>query len=82
LISRDRSRIAANKFTLTIEEAADRYATAGHPRTIRALQKYCACGELEEAGFGQRYMITSASVARHIAQIEDVSQAPGRGQRA
>jgi len=69
-------------FTLTIEEASDRYAAAGHPRTIRALQKYCARGDLEcqkaETPFGQRYMITPASVARHIAQIEDVSQAPGR----
>ncbi len=73
-----------HEFTLTIEEAADRYAVAGHPRTIRALQKYCARGDLDcqkaETAFGQRYMITPASVARHIAQIEDVSQAPGRGQ--
>jgi hypothetical protein len=73
-----------HEFALTIEEAADRYSAAGHPRTIRALQKYCARGDLEcqkaETPFGQRYMITPASVARHIAQIEDVSQAPGREQ--
>ena len=82
----DQSRPFANgsehEFTLTIEEAADRYAAAGHPRTIRAIQKYCARGDLEcqkaETAFGQRYMITLASVARHIAQIIDVSQAPGR----
>jgi hypothetical protein len=73
-----------HEFTLTIEEAADRYAAAGHPRTIRAIQKYCARGDLEsqkaETAFGQRYMITPASVARHIAQIEDVSQTHGREQ--
>lgn len=73
-----------HEFTLTIEEAADRYAAAGHPRTIRAIQKYCARGDLEcqkaETTFGQRYMITAASIARHIAQIIDVSQAPGRVQ--
>ena len=67
-----------HEFTLTIEEAADRYAAAGHPRTIRAIQKYCARGDLEcqkaETPFGQRYLVTPASVARHIAQIEDVSQ--------
>lgn len=82
----DQSRPFANgsehEFTLTIEEAADRYAAAGHPRTIRAIQKYCARGDLEcqkaETAFGQRYLITPASVARHIAQIIDVSQAPGR----
>lgn len=43
-----------------------------------------ARGDLEcqkaETSFGQRYMITPASAARHIAQIEDVSQAPGREQ--
>jgi hypothetical protein len=73
-----------HEFTLTIEEAADRYSSAGHPRTIRALQKYCARGDLEcqkaETAFGQRYMITPASVARHISQIEDVSQTHGREQ--
>lgn len=71
-------------FILTIEEASDRYATAGHPRTIRAVQKYCARGDLDcqkaETPFGQRYLITPASVARHIAQIEEVSQTNGREQ--
>src|SRR5437660_12881675 len=69
-------------FLLSVEEAADRYAAAGHPRTIRAIQKYCARGDLEcqkaETLYGQRYLITPASVARHIAQIIDVSQVPGR----
>lgn len=71
-------------FTLTIEEASDRYAGAGHPRTIRAIQKYCARGDLDcqkaETPFGQRYLITPASVARHIAQIDEVSQTNGREQ--
>jgi hypothetical protein len=73
-----------HEFTLTIEEAADRYAAAGHPRTSRAIQKYCARGDLEcqkaETAFGQRYLITAASIARHIAQIIDVSQTFGRVQ--
>src|SRR5690242_6920408 len=73
-----------HEFTLTIEEAADRYASAGHPRTIRALQKYCARGDLEcqkaETPFGQRYLVTPESVARHIAQIVDVSQTSVREQ--
>lgn len=82
----DQSRPFANgsehEFTLTIEEAADRYAAAGHPRTVRAIQKYCARGDLEcqkaDTAFGQRYVITPASIARHIAQIEEVSQTNGR----
>jgi hypothetical protein len=71
-------------YTLTVEEAAARYEAAGHARTMRAIQKYCARGDLncikEETTYGQRYRITAASVVRHIEQIEQVSQAPGREQ--
>jgi hypothetical protein len=70
-------------YTLTVEEAAARYEAAGHARTMRAIQKYCARGDLdcikEETTYGQRYRITPASVVRHIEQIEQVSQALGRG---
>ena len=49
---------------------------AGFPRTIRAIQRYCAKGDLDsrrmETPFGERYMITPTSVARHIAYIEEV----------
>src|SRR5947207_4812241 len=73
-----------HSFSLTVEEAAARYEAAGHARTLRAMQKYCARGDLvaqkEETTFGQRYRITPASVARHIAQIVEVSQANEREQ--
>jgi hypothetical protein len=72
------------EFTLTVEEAAARYEAAGHARTMRALQKYCARGDLdcikEETQYGQRYRITPMSVVRHIEQIEQVSQTSGREQ--
>ncbi len=72
------------EYTLTVEEAAARYEAAGHARTMRAIQKYCARGDLdcikEETEYGQRYRITPMSVARHIEQIEQVSQTPGRDQ--
>jgi hypothetical protein len=65
-------------FLLSVEEAADRYAAAGHPRTIRAIQKYCRHGDLEsqkvETTYGERYLITPASIDRHIAQIMERSQ--------
>ena len=71
-------------YTLTIDEALLRYEAAGHGRTARALQKYCARGDLdcikEDTEYGQRYRITPASVARHLEQIEQVSQAKGRDQ--
>jgi hypothetical protein len=68
-------------FLLSVEEAADRYAAAGHPRTIRAIQKYCSRGDLEsqkvETTYGERYLITPASIDRHIAMIMERSQASG-----
>ena len=71
-------------YLLSVEEAADRYAAAGHPRTIRAIQKYCRRGDLEsqkvETTYGERYLITPASTDRHIAMIIERSQASGREQ--
>src|SRR6202042_1414543 len=71
-------------YLLSVEEAADRYAAAGHPRTIRAIQKYCGRGDLEsqqvETTYGERYLITPASIDRHIAMIIERSQASGHEQ--
>src|SRR5674476_441501 len=76
----DTSRLVAtspdNDFILSIEEAVERYAHAGLPRTPRSVQRYCAKGHLEcrriETPFGEKYLITPASVAKHIAYIEEV----------
>jgi hypothetical protein len=67
-------------FTLTIEEAVERYARAGLPRTPRSIQRYCAKGHLErrpiETPYGEKYLIAPASIDKHIAYIEEVR--PGR----
>ena len=64
-------------FTLTIDEALERYGRAGLPRTPRSIQRYCAKGHLEcrliETPIGEKYMIAPASVDKHIAYIEEVS---------
>lgn len=70
--------IGDTDYALTIEQAADLYAKAGHPRTIRSLQRYCAKGHLDsqkkETAFGgEIYLVTPRSVARHIAQIEELN---------
>jgi transposase len=69
-------------YTLTIDDAADRYDAAGFPRPTRRLQKYCARGDLEcrkiETSFGERYLITAESVDRHIAYIKETADAAGR----
>src|SRR6202008_4866112 len=64
------------EYTLSIDEALERYQHAGHPRTARSVQRYCAKGHLDcrriETPFGDKYLITPASVAKHIAYIEEV----------
>jgi hypothetical protein len=64
-------------FTLTIDDALERYGRAGLPRTPRSIQRYCAKGHLEcrliETPIGEKYMIAPASVDKHIAYIEEVS---------
>ena len=63
-------------YSLSIEEALLRYDHAGHPRTARSVQRYCAKGHLDcrrmETPFGEKYLISPASVAKHIAYIEEV----------
>lgn len=76
----DQSRPVAttddSDFTLSIDEALERYARAGLPRTPRSIQRYCAKGHLVcrrvETAFGEKYLISPASVDKHIAYIEEV----------
>jgi hypothetical protein len=75
-LSRQDATSPDSEYTLSIDEAAERYAHAGHPRTPRSIQRYCANGHLDsrriETQFGEKYLITPASVAKHIAYIEEV----------
>src|ERR1700688_4434974 len=79
-MSADQSRPVATSpdtdFILSIDEALERYARAGLPRTPRSIQRYCAKGHLDcrrvETAFGEKYLISPASVDKHIAYIEEV----------
>ncbi|MDI1345070.1 MAG: hypothetical protein PSV22_13345, partial [Pseudolabrys sp.] len=75
-VSRPVATTPDSEYTLSIDEAALRYDHAGHPRTPRSIQRYCAKGHLDcrliETQFGEKYLITPASVAKHIAYIEEV----------
>jgi len=75
-LSRQGATTPDSEYTLTIDEALQRYDHAGHPRTARSVQRYCALGHLEcrrmETPFGEKYLISPASVAKHIAYIEEV----------
>ncbi len=73
-----------DEFTLTIEDVARRYEEAGHPRTIRTLQRYCKSGHLDsikmQTKLGDMYLVTPQSVDRHIAQIKEIEVATSRVQ--
>jgi hypothetical protein len=79
--TRDLSRQVATgsdmDYTLSLEEVAQLYDKAGHPRTLRTLQRYCASGHLDAqkmaTTLGDKYLVTSQSVARHIAQIAELA---------
>src|SRR5271155_5999567 len=75
-LSRPVATTPDSEFTLTIDNALERYARAGLPRTPRSVQRYCAKGHLDcrriETQFGEKYLIAPASVDKHIAYIEEV----------
>ena len=71
-----RERSPEEQYSLSIEQAAELYAQAGHPRTIRAVQKYCALSKLDchkvETPTGEKYLVAPYSVTRHIGYINEV----------
>src|ERR1700733_15789616 len=72
--SRDRSLV--HQYTLSIGQVAELYDQAGHPRTPRAIQKYCALSKLDchkvETETGEKYLVAPYSAERHIAYINEV----------
>src|SRR6266851_3055322 len=68
-----------NEYSLSIDEAAAMYERAGLPRTLRTIQRYCAKSHLDshriDTAYGEKYLITPASVLKHIAYIQEVRQA-------
>ena len=71
-----RERSPDHQYTLSIEQAAELYAKAGHPRTSRAIQKYCALSKLDchkiETETGEKYLVAPYSIERHITYINEV----------
>ncbi|MGD0331979.1 MAG: hypothetical protein ABSA90_01845 [Xanthobacteraceae bacterium] len=84
-VATSRERSPDHQYTLSIEQAAELYAKAGHPRTSRAIQKYCALSKLDchkvETETGEKYLVAPYSVDRHITYINEVrTVATGRDQ--
>jgi hypothetical protein len=68
-----------SEFSLSIDDVIALYASAGLPRDRRTIQRYCAAGKLDchkiEIPYGDQYVITPASVERHVAYIKEVRPA-------
>lgn len=81
-LARPAAPLDETAYTLSIDEAAGRYAMAGFPRPTRRLQKYCARGDLDcrkvETSSGEKYLITPESIERHISYIKETTAAAGR----
>src|ERR1700681_706711 len=82
-LSRPGAPTPDSDFILSIDDALERYARAGLPRTPRSIQRYCAKGHLDcrriETSFGEKYLISPASVDKHTACIEEVRLAATGG---
>jgi hypothetical protein len=80
-----RARSPDHQYSLSIDQTTELYAKAGHPRTPRAIQKYCALSKLDchkvETETGEKYLVAPYSVDRHITYINEVrTVANGRDQ--
>ena len=82
----DEPRTATNTddaaFTLTADKALMMYEQAGHPRTLRSIQKFCKRGDIdcrfEQTLYGRRYRISPLSVDRHLKELDEIAAANGR----
>ena len=85
-LSRQAATSPDSEFTLTIDEALERYARAGLPRTPRSIQKYCALSKLDchkvETETGEKYLVAPYSVDRHITYIKEFRTVATRRDRS
>jgi hypothetical protein len=80
-LSRQDATSPDNEYSLSVEDAAALYKQADLRRTPRTIQRYCENGHLVsrriETPFGnEKYFITPASVATHIAYLKEVRRVP------
>ena len=64
-------------FTLTADDALKMYEQAGHPRTLRSIQKFCKRGDIEcrfeQTLYGRGYPISPLSVERHVRELDEIA---------
>jgi hypothetical protein len=64
------------QFTLSVDQASERYAQLGHPRNPRSVRRFCQhgkilCVETQTDNFTKAYLIDPHSVDRHVQEIEE-----------
>ena len=64
------------QFTLTVDEASERYAQLGHPRNPRSVRRFCQhgkllCVETQTDNFTKAYLIDPTSIDRHVQEIDE-----------
>jgi hypothetical protein len=75
LSGQDRSE-PDKQFTLSVDQASERYAQLGHPRNPRSVRRFCQhgkilCVETQTDNFTKAYLIDPHSVDRHVQEIEE-----------
>jgi hypothetical protein len=70
------------QFTLTVQEASERYARLGHPRNPRSVRRFCQhgkilCVETQTDNFTKAYLIDPTSIDRHVQEIEETHSRSG-----
>lgn len=75
--------------SLSVDQASQRFADAGVPRSVRTVQRYCQVGYLNcisiQGEIGARYLVSEASLRDRITELQQVqtilgasANAPGR----
>jgi hypothetical protein len=64
------------QFSLTVDQASERYAQLGHPRNPRSVRRFCQhgkllCVETQTDNFTKAYLIDPTSIDRHVQEIEE-----------
>jgi hypothetical protein len=72
------SRRDTSRYTLTVEEASERFAAAGVPRSPRSIQRYCKRNALDAIAIdtenSEKYLIDPESVERRITELKQIYQ--------
>lgn len=77
------------KEAISIEETSARFSSAGVPRSVRTIQRYCQVGYLNcisvQGEIGSRYLVSAESAENRIRELQQVqtilsasASAPGR----